>query len=175
MPGSILPPHLISHLPRVPSLHFILQRRQFIFNIVNCSNTFRSTLPVVSNLTAMNIWDGFSMFFIYASLLEFVFVNYIGRKRPRRPYEPGDPRSSAQVCITSHYTLWQQPLILCFSKRTSFIFFTSFFDFFYGCVLWYVVCAPAFSRLWIILFPECFHCSCAFLLTYLAFLCMCSF
>ncbi|CAL8143195.1 unnamed protein product [Orchesella dallaii] len=68
-----------------------------MLNFFTTSNTFRSTLPVVSNLTAMNIWDGFSMFFIYASLLEFVFVNYIGRKRPRRPYEPGDPRSSAQL------------------------------------------------------------------------------
>ncbi|ODM96097.1 Glutamate-gated chloride channel [Orchesella cincta] len=69
-----------------------------MLNFFTTSNGFRSTLPVVSNLTAMNIWDGFSMFFIYASLLEFVFVNYIGRKRPRRPSEfagppqPGGPR-----------------------------------------------------------------------------------
>ncbi|XP_035706690.1 glutamate-gated chloride channel isoform X2 [Folsomia candida] len=69
-----------------------------MLNFFTTSNTFRSTLPVVSNLTAMNIWDGFSMFFIYASLLEFVIVNYIGRKRPRRAYpEPPDPHSSAQL------------------------------------------------------------------------------
>lgn len=82
----------VAHCPKVHSFSWICSCYKIF------SNTFRSTLPVVSNLTAMNIWDGFSMFFIYASLLEFVFVNYIGRKRPRRPYEPGDPRSSAQVC-----------------------------------------------------------------------------
>jgi len=57
---------------------------------------------VVSGLTAMNIWDGFSMFFIYASLLEFVLVNYVGRKRPmpRRPYDiTSDPRAGAQVIM----------------------------------------------------------------------------
>jgi len=75
-----------------------------MLNFFTTSNTFRSTLPVVSNLTAMNIWDGFSMFFIYASLLEFVIVNYIGRKRPRvgRAYNEGgvgggDAHSSAQL------------------------------------------------------------------------------
>ncbi|CAG0888271.1 unnamed protein product [Darwinula stevensoni] len=47
------------------------------------SNGFRTSLPVVSKLGAMNVWDGVSMFFIYASLLEFVLVNYIGRKKPR--------------------------------------------------------------------------------------------
>ncbi|OXA55551.1 Glycine receptor subunit alpha-2 [Folsomia candida] len=37
-------------------------------------------------------------FFTTRSLLEFVIVNYIGRKRPRRAYpEPPDPHSSAQL------------------------------------------------------------------------------
>eukprot|EP00092_Neocalanus_flemingeri_P078088 GFUD01097054.1.p1 GENE.GFUD01097054.1~~GFUD01097054.1.p1 ORF type:complete len:148 (+),score=21.73 GFUD01097054.1:72-515(+) len=40
---------------------------------------FRSTLPVVSNLTAMNMWDGVNMFFIYASFIEFILVNYLAR------------------------------------------------------------------------------------------------
>ncbi|XP_054709314.1 glutamate-gated chloride channel-like [Uloborus diversus] len=44
------------------------------------TNNFRSSLPVVSNLTAMNLWDGVCMFFIYSSLLEFVIVNYLYRK-----------------------------------------------------------------------------------------------
>lgn len=44
------------------------------------TNNFRSSLPVVSNLTAMNLWDGVCMFFIYSSLLEFVVVNYLYRK-----------------------------------------------------------------------------------------------
>ncbi|XP_028133159.1 glutamate-gated chloride channel isoform X3 [Diabrotica virgifera virgifera] len=53
-----------------------------MLNFFTTSNGFRSTLPVVSNLTAMNVWDGVCMCFIYASLLEFVCVNYVGRKRP---------------------------------------------------------------------------------------------
>ena len=40
---------------------------------------FRSKLPVVSNLTAMNLWDGVCMFFIYASFIEFILVNYLAR------------------------------------------------------------------------------------------------
>ncbi|CAG0886074.1 unnamed protein product [Cyprideis torosa] len=56
------------------------------------SNGFRTSLPVVSNLGAMNVWDGVCMFFIYASLLEFVAVNYIGRKKPHGDvvYTPGE-------------------------------------------------------------------------------------
>ena len=40
---------------------------------------FRSKLPVVSNLTAMNLWDGVCMFFIFASFIEFILVNYLAR------------------------------------------------------------------------------------------------
>jgi len=63
-----------------------------MLNFFTTSNGFRSTLPVVSNLTAMNVWDGVCMFFIYASLLEFVCVNYVGRKRPIHNvvYRPGE-------------------------------------------------------------------------------------
>ena len=43
------------------------------------SYRFRSKLPVVSNLTAMNLWDGVCMFFIFASFLEFILVNYLAR------------------------------------------------------------------------------------------------
>merc|ERR1711971_377470 len=42
-------------------------------------NGFRSNLPVVSNLTAMNLWDAVCMGFIYTSFLEFVVVNYLAR------------------------------------------------------------------------------------------------
>lgn len=40
----------------------------------------------------MNLWDGVCMCFIYASLLEFVCVNYVGRKRPLHNvvYRPGE-------------------------------------------------------------------------------------
>ena len=34
---------------------------------------------MVSNLTAMNMWDGVCMFFIYASFIEFILVNYLAR------------------------------------------------------------------------------------------------
>ena len=36
-------------------------------------------LKVVSNLTAMNLWDAVCMGFIYTSFLEFVVVNYLAR------------------------------------------------------------------------------------------------
>ncbi|KAG8187498.1 hypothetical protein JTE90_022891 [Oedothorax gibbosus] len=53
-----------------------------MLNFCTTTNGFRSTLPVVSNLTAMNLWDGVCMFFIYASMLEFIIVNYLYRKIP---------------------------------------------------------------------------------------------
>lgn len=73
-----------------------------MLNFFTTSNGFRSTLPVVSNLTAMNVWDGVCMCFIYASLLEFVCVNYVGRKRPLHNvvYRPGE-NPVTQVMYTS--------------------------------------------------------------------------
>ena len=79
-----------------------------MLNFFTTSNSFRGTLPVVSNLTAMNVWDGVCMCFIYASLLEFVCVNYVGRKRPLHNvvYRPGEnpvtqvrPLSNLKVCV----------------------------------------------------------------------------
>lgn len=71
---------------------FIFSGVTTMLNFFTTSNGFRSTLPVVSNLTAMNVWDGVCMCFIYASLLEFVCVNYVGRKRPLHNvvYRPGE-------------------------------------------------------------------------------------
>lgn len=72
-----------------------------MLNFFTTSNGFRSTLPVVSNLTAMNVWDGVCMCFIYASLLEFVCVNYVGRKRPLHNvvYRPGEnPVTQVSFC-----------------------------------------------------------------------------
>ncbi|KRK02138.1 uncharacterized protein Dyak_GE19806, isoform Q [Drosophila yakuba] len=74
-----------------------------MLNFFTTSNGFRSTLPVVSNLTAMNVWDGVCMCFIYASLLEFVCVNYVGRKRPLHNvvYRPGEnPVTQASAAAT---------------------------------------------------------------------------
>jgi len=50
-----------------------------MLNFFTTSNGFRSNLPVVSNLTAMNLWDAICMFFIYTSFLEFVVMNYLAR------------------------------------------------------------------------------------------------
>ncbi|XP_046807393.1 uncharacterized protein LOC111683232 isoform X6 [Lucilia cuprina] len=75
-----------------------------MLNFFTTSNGFRSTLPVVSNLTAMNVWDGVCMCFIYASLLEFVCVNYMGRKRPQHNvvYRPGEnPVTQAAAGLSS--------------------------------------------------------------------------
>lgn len=51
-----------------------------MLNFCTTTNSFRSKLPVVSNINAMNLWDFVCMFFIYASMIEFIIVNYIYRK-----------------------------------------------------------------------------------------------
>ncbi|KAL1426427.1 hypothetical protein MTO96_003427 [Rhipicephalus appendiculatus] len=70
-----------------------------MLNFCTTTNSFRSTLPVVSNLTAMNLWDGVCMFFIYASMLEFIIVNYLYRnlglrKRAAAARRPSRPASA---------------------------------------------------------------------------------
>ncbi|VVC25582.1 Gamma-aminobutyric acid A receptor/Glycine receptor alpha,Neurotransmitter-gated ion-channel [Cinara cedri] len=52
-----------------------------MLNYFSTSNSFRRTLPDVANLTAMNVWDGVCMFFVFASFIEFVLVNLTGRKK----------------------------------------------------------------------------------------------
>lgn len=86
-----------------------------MLNFFTTSNGFRSTLPVVSNLTAMNVWDGVCMCFIYASLLEFVCVNYVGRKRPEHNvvYRPGE-NPVTQVKSLFIYPLSISPSLCCF-------------------------------------------------------------
>uniref|UniRef100_T1D1W5 Putative glutamate-activated chloride channel n=1 Tax=Cupiennius salei TaxID=6928 RepID=T1D1W5_CUPSA len=66
-----------------------------MLNFCTTTNSFRSTLPVVSNLTAMNLWDGVCMFFIYASMLEFIIVNYLYRRYPQHKAGAGGPSSSS--------------------------------------------------------------------------------
>lgn len=92
------------------SIYFLISGVTTMLNFFTTSNGFRSTLPVVSNLTAMNVWDGVCMFFIYASLLEFVCVNYVGRKRPLHNvvYRPGENPVIQVSLITSYHSL------LCF-------------------------------------------------------------
>lgn len=113
-----------------------------MLNFFTTSNGFRSTLPVVSNLTAMNVWDGVCMCFIYASLLEFVCVNYVGRKRPLHNvvYRPGENPVTQVIHL---YILFffllvylNVSFLFCFSFRLS-LFFVSpnayilIFDFFF--------------------------------------------
>ena len=62
------------------------------------SISFRSSLPVVSNLTAMNLWDFVCMIFIYASMLEFIIVNYLYRKSHKTTYA-----SRAQSSTADHH------------------------------------------------------------------------
>lgn len=87
-----------------------------MLNFFTTSNGFRSTLPVVSNLTAMNVWDGVCMCFIYASLLEFVCVNYVGRKRPLHNvvYRPGEnPVTQVSTVLHSNpYTVSHENISL---------------------------------------------------------------
>ncbi|XP_076321992.1 glutamate-gated chloride channel-like [Tachypleus tridentatus] len=64
-----------------------------MLNFCTTTNSFRSTLPVVSDLNAMNMWDGVSMFFIYISLLEFIVVNYLYRLKEKEEI-PSSPISN---------------------------------------------------------------------------------
>lgn len=98
-----------------------------MLNFFTTSNGFRSTLPVVSNLTAMNVWDGVCMCFIYASLLEFVCVNYVGRKRPLHNvvYRPGENPVTqvsivAVLILTTTFEL-SLPLLLSLDSYVIFI------------------------------------------------------
>ncbi|XP_025422491.1 glutamate-gated chloride channel-like isoform X1 [Sipha flava] len=52
-----------------------------MLNYFTTSNSFRRTLPDVANLTAMNVWDGVCMSFVFASFVEFVIVNRTGRRK----------------------------------------------------------------------------------------------
>lgn len=64
-----------------------------MLNYFTTSNSFRRTLPDVANLTAMNVWDGVCMCFVFASFVEFVVVNYTGRRKPE-PTVPGKSRGN---------------------------------------------------------------------------------
>jgi len=73
---------LVSH----PALARLLNVRTRSFsgvttmsNYFTTFNGFRRTLPDVANLTAMNVWDGVCMCFVFASFVEFVVVNSTGR------------------------------------------------------------------------------------------------
>ncbi|RWS21812.1 Glutamate-gated chloride channel-like protein [Leptotrombidium deliense] len=75
-----------------------------MLNFCTTTNSFRSSLPVVSNLTAMNLWDAVCMFFIYASMLELIIVNYLHRKihhSSTRPASADHPERASNNPISS--------------------------------------------------------------------------
>ena len=71
---------------------------------VTISPRFRSNLPVVSNLTAMNMWDGVCMFFIYASFIEFILVNYLARW-VQDPEQQKKKRENAILDVSNNLSL----------------------------------------------------------------------
>lgn len=64
------------------------------------TNSFRSKLPVVSNLYALNLWDFFAIGFIYSSMIEFIVVNYI--------YRNGSSSSHGAAAVLSRQSLSSQ-------------------------------------------------------------------
>lgn len=102
-----------------------------MLNFFTTSNGFRSTLPVVSNLTAMNVWDGVCMCFIYASLLEFVCVNYVGRKRPLHNvvYRPGEnPVTQVMLIFIFFFCLFFFSIKCCARQTKHFCLFVFIFQ-----------------------------------------------
>jgi hypothetical protein len=51
-----------------------------VLGLIFLSISFRTKLPVVSNLTAINIWEFVSMFFIFSSIIEFIIIYQKSRK-----------------------------------------------------------------------------------------------
>ena len=86
-----------------------------MLNFFTTSNGFRSNLPVVSNLTAMNLWDAVCMGFIYTSFLEFVVVNYLARW-VQDPDIQKRKRDNA-ILDVSMRSAWQRPRPACFTAE----------------------------------------------------------
>lgn len=75
-----------------------------MLNYFSTSNSFRRTLPDVSNLTAMNVWDAVCVCFVFASFVEFIIVNSMGRRKvvPKSSRNPGNCSiSKVRVYLTS--------------------------------------------------------------------------
>ena len=77
-----------------------------MLNFFTTSNGFRSNLPVVSNLTAMNLWDAVCMGFIYTSFLEFVVVNYLARW-VQDPEQQKNKRENAILDVSNKLTVYK--------------------------------------------------------------------
>ena len=69
------------------------------------ASTMNSIQPRVGqnlkDLTAMNMWDGVCMFFIYASFIEFILVNYLARW-VQDPEQQKKKRENAILDVSLH-------------------------------------------------------------------------
>lgn len=85
--------------------------QNFGFSYLICISTKQYLMLIQVVIHAIikcnNCPTGGSMLFIYLSLLEFVFVNYIGRKRPRPPSDFADqPTIQVTNIISSTTTIF---------------------------------------------------------------------
>ena len=74
-----------------------------MLNFCTTTNSFRSSLPVVSNLTAMNLWDFMCLFFIYGSMIEFIIVNYLHRQSCHQYAASSRPTSGHRQSFVGDY------------------------------------------------------------------------
>lgn len=75
-----------------------------MLNYFTTSNSFRRTLPDVANLTAMNVWDGVCMCFVFASFVEFVIVNCTGRRKVKSNISSNAENGTiSKVRLFAHY------------------------------------------------------------------------
>lgn len=83
-----------------------------MLNFCTTTNSFRSKLPVVSNLYALNLWDFVCTLFIYMSMIEFIIVNYIYRLN-RRPTKSRGGYSRQSVSSQDENFPFQRKVLQC--------------------------------------------------------------
>ena len=73
---------------------------------LSAASSFRSQLPAVSNLEALNLWDSVSIVFIYVSLLELIIVDHLERH----------PRDGQEADAEFREKALQQPDVTCWER-----------------------------------------------------------
>ncbi|KAK3100125.1 hypothetical protein FSP39_015107, partial [Pinctada imbricata] len=58
-----------------------------VLNMTTASNSARSSLPKVSYVKAIDVWMATCLFFVFAALIHFAFVNVLARRQKRRMSE----------------------------------------------------------------------------------------